>query len=731
MTSMSPSAEEKSRGVRQAHHRSSAMWATPSATCFFGLASLFIAVCACAPARSAQPATVSLFPDRVIGPANRAVLGNNMLAYPDRSEYSNLGSGIWDPTRHRPEPAMVTLCKQAGAVSLRWPGGCIAHRYNWKNTVGLLSKRPNQRFGLPEFLTFCEAVGAEPMLTLAVYWGGPEDGADLVEYLNTPNDGSNPNGGTDWAAVRAGDGHPKPCNVRWIEYGNESDHGDHKGTKFTPQEYARRYLEYRKRMRAVDPNVKLGAILSTGGLLDWWNRPVLDAVGREVDFVIHHPYTPAYYRNDEAAPHDKIARVAMAAGGQRLLWLEQIRSLLRERTARDDIPLAITEYNGHFVQAKPVAYRQCLANAVNNADAIRLMLLPKYRVASAQFWQFANEYWGMVRGYPNKNEPLVKQANYLVFELINRHLGQELIVADVQCDRFSYAGGTGVRRCHGLLEPSEVDPRADRSASPSTTAPRFTQNQGVVGRVELSGSLRPMNPPAGPWQITQVEGVQQTLNDGVLSVTFDGGKDINYYHAKKTMPAAVNAAYRVKIRARAIDLKHGSAGIQVGDARGWTTTRSCAVVTPLTGTTDWTTIVADYPGLPDTKEIEILARRLEGQGPVTGRVEFGKIEVETFRPDRIGALPELTVLASRTTGSPSVIEIVLICKRLDGPLPLRLARPNGFTLAQAECLTAPAPWSTNLVQPDTVKIVPLECPDKPAIEVELPPCSVTAVRFAK
>ena len=40
------------------------------------------------------------------------------------------------------------------------------------------------------------------------------------------------------------------------------DHGDHKGTKFTPQEYCRRYLAYRKAMRAVDPNVKLGAILS-------------------------------------------------------------------------------------------------------------------------------------------------------------------------------------------------------------------------------------------------------------------------------------------------------------------------------------------------------------------------------------------------------------------------------------------------------------------------------------
>ena len=116
---------------------------------------------------------------------------------------------------------MVALCKAAGAVSLRWPGGCIAHRYNWKKTVGPLSKRPDQGFGLPEFLTFCEAAGAEPVLTLAVYWGGPADGADLVEYLNAPNAGRNPNGGVDWGDVRARNGHPKPYGIHYWEFGNE------------------------------------------------------------------------------------------------------------------------------------------------------------------------------------------------------------------------------------------------------------------------------------------------------------------------------------------------------------------------------------------------------------------------------------------------------------------------------------------------------------------------------
>jgi len=676
-----------------------------------------------------QPATVRVHPDRVIGPVNRAVLGNNMLAYPGKRIYSQYGSGIWDPSRRRPEPAMVALCKQAGAVSLRWPGGCIAHRYNWKKTVGALSKRPDQAFGLPEFLSFCEAVGAEPVLTLAVYWGDPQDGADLVEYLNAAYDGLNPNGGVDWADIRAGDGHPEPYRVRWIEFGNESDHGDHKGTKFDAREYGRRYLAYRQAMRAVDPNIKLGAVLSTGGLLEWWNKPLLETIGKEVDFVVHHPYTPNYYRNDEKRPHEKAAQACMAAAGHRQLWLERIRRMLRTRTGRDDLPLALTEYNGHFVQEKPVPFRQCLANAINNADAIRLMLQPEYRVVMANFWQFANEYWGMVKGYPHKNQPLVKQANHLVFELIHRHLGQELIAAEVQCSRFSYAGGIGVVPC---MDRPDVQVRGGKGKGERdkwAAAGRRIYNLGIQARVSLARELGPVDAPRGEWQVTQVEGVRQTLRDGVLAVAFAGGKDINYYHAKKTLPARPMTGYRVKIRVRTVDLKGGAAGIQVGDARGWVKTRSCNVVDPLSGTTDWTTVVAEYATLSDTTEIEILARRLSGKGKVSGRAEFGKIEVEMYQPDRVSALPELTALASRSSGPPSVIHLVLVCKRLSDPLPVRIACPTGYRLARAECLIGPAPWATNLEKPDAIKIAPLAIEGQSPIEANLPPCSLTGLRF--
>jgi len=51
--------------------------------------------------------------------------------------------------------------------------------------------------------------------------GNANDAADLIEYLNSPNNGSNPNGGVDWAAVRAANGHPEPYGIKSFEIGNE------------------------------------------------------------------------------------------------------------------------------------------------------------------------------------------------------------------------------------------------------------------------------------------------------------------------------------------------------------------------------------------------------------------------------------------------------------------------------------------------------------------------------
>ena len=136
----------------------------------------------------------------VVRPVERRIFGTNQIAGVNRqnrdfgggNQTYDLGMGIWDPDRNVPQPEMTGFSRRAGFTVHRWPGGCRTHNFNWKKLIGKPESRPNNRFGLPEFLRFCRDTGAIPLITLPDYSGTAQDAADLVEYLNAPDDGKHP-----------------------------------------------------------------------------------------------------------------------------------------------------------------------------------------------------------------------------------------------------------------------------------------------------------------------------------------------------------------------------------------------------------------------------------------------------------------------------------------------------------------------------------------------------------
>ncbi len=646
-----------------------------------------------------ERATVRVSPQKVLGTVNPLVFGNNMLAYQGgRDEYSNRGSGIWDPEDRRPVPEYVELAKRAGITISRWPGGCGAHQYDWTKTVGPVQERPQMKFGLAEFLEATQAIGAQAVLTLAVYWGGPQQGADIVEYLNSPADGSNPNGGQDWAAVRAAQGHQEPFGVVYFEYGNESYHGTHTKPKVrvTAEQYARQYLEYRRAMKAVDPRVQLGALVQNG---QWdWNATVLDLAGKEMDFAVEHTYVPGYRGNKGEVPARTIAEACLACDAQIQRTYDRLLAFIQEHTGREDLPLAITEYNGAFVQEKPVPYRQCLVNALRNAEHVRVLLRPRNRILMANFWQFANEYWGMVRGYVHRGETPVRQANYYVYQMYHEHFGETLVDVAVECGGWDFGGGVGV---------------VARAGAP-TEFRLFPEN--------LLGPAK--------WELRSGTQVQQRLEGDVVVAEFPG-PDLNYYHARIELPAEPNTGYRVTGWIKTENLQSARpAQFQVGDARGWVVTKSCRIGGDVSGTTDWTKVETDYVTLQDTKAIEIIARKLEG-APATGKAFYRIEKVQKFTPESAGAVPYVSATAA-VRKADGMLTVMLVNKNLDGPTQTTiLIEGQQGRAARAWSLVGPAPEATNLKDPDAIKIVntPIEKAGD-GWQVTLPACSLTAVEIA-
>ena len=149
--------------------------------------------------------------------------------------YAFNGYGSFDSETMQIKEDFKALYEDAGFGSIRYPGGTISNLFNWKTTIGPVAERKKQihgfynnsgqagiapNFGLTEIATFAESVDSEIVYVYSLGRGNAQDAADLIEYLNA-RVGTNPNGGIDWAAVRAENGHPEPYYVRYFEIGNE------------------------------------------------------------------------------------------------------------------------------------------------------------------------------------------------------------------------------------------------------------------------------------------------------------------------------------------------------------------------------------------------------------------------------------------------------------------------------------------------------------------------------
>jgi alpha-N-arabinofuranosidase len=154
---------------------------------------------------------------------------------------------------------LIEKMRAMKAPVVRWPGGCFADSYDWRDGVGPREKRPRRTnfwvddypksvsgknipqvfdpnlFGTADFARFCKLCGAEPYIAANVRSLPALEFDHWVEYCNSPQ------GSTTLAETRAGDGFPDPLNVRYWGVGNESWGC---GGNFDPEDYAIEFKRY-------------------------------------------------------------------------------------------------------------------------------------------------------------------------------------------------------------------------------------------------------------------------------------------------------------------------------------------------------------------------------------------------------------------------------------------------------------------------------------------------------
>ena len=181
--------------------------------------------------------------------------------------------------------------RKLGAPVIRWPGGCFADDYHWRDGVGPREQRPRRmnlwwhdeesnHFGTHEFADLCRRTGAEPYICLNVGSGTPEEAAAWVEYANYA-------GNTSRTQQRAANGHPEPFAVRYWGVGNENWGC---GGRFAPDDYAREYRRFACYLRGrSSAPIEL---IACGHTSPDWNRRFLETLGdlRMIDHLSVHRY---------------------------------------------------------------------------------------------------------------------------------------------------------------------------------------------------------------------------------------------------------------------------------------------------------------------------------------------------------------------------------------------------------------------------------------------------------
>ena len=149
----------------------------------------------------------------------------------------HLGHGIYEGVWVGPDSSIpntrgirndvVAALKAIKVPNVRWPGGCFADEYHWRNGIGPADKRtvtlnPNwggviepNSFGTHEFMDFVDQIGAEAYVSVNVGSGTPREASEWLEYMTTAQP-------TTLQKERAANGHPAPYKVPYLGIGNES-----------------------------------------------------------------------------------------------------------------------------------------------------------------------------------------------------------------------------------------------------------------------------------------------------------------------------------------------------------------------------------------------------------------------------------------------------------------------------------------------------------------------------
>jgi len=200
---------------------------------------------------------------------------------------------------------IIAALKELKIPNLRWPGGCFADTYHWKDGIGPREDRPtivnkwwggvteDNSFGTHDFLNLCEVLETEPYLSGNVGSGTVQELADWVQYTNF-------GGKSPMSDLRKKNGRTEPWKVKFWGIGNEAWGC---GGNMTPEYYSGEYRKYATFMSDWENTGGLFRIASgaNSGDYNWTEVLMKNIPGNMLGGVALHHYSVIDWGNKSDA----------------------------------------------------------------------------------------------------------------------------------------------------------------------------------------------------------------------------------------------------------------------------------------------------------------------------------------------------------------------------------------------------------------------------------------------
>ena len=427
---------------------------------------------------------------------------------------------------------IVDALKKLKIPNLRWPGGCFADTYHWKDGIGPKDKRPtivntwwggvteDNSFGTHDFLDMCELLGAEPYLSGNVGSGTVQELQEWVQYTNF-------SGTSPMSKLRAENGREKPWDVKYWGIGNEAWGC---GGNMTAEYYANIYRQYGTFMTGWNNNSKIFRIASGAGSGDYhWTEVLMRDIPHNMleGVALHHYSVIDWNKKGSATAFSEEQYFTIMKKAYEMEELVTRHSTIMDKyDPKKKIALVVDEWGGWY-DVEPntnpgFLYQQnSIRDAVLAGMTLNIFNNHADRVRMANLAQTINVLQAVVL---TDKEKMLLTPTYHVMEMYNVHQDATLLPVDLKTNDYTFGNekvpaisASASKDAQGVTHVSLVNIDASK-AQEVTIDVRGGKYSGVTGRILTSEKIQDFNSFDQPSKIKPGVFKDATLSGGSLKV---------------------------------------------------------------------------------------------------------------------------------------------------------------------------------------------------------------------